>query len=51
MWNDLLLGGEKEEKAQNRKAEKSKRNGSVLENILTNSFLVQFNHSLKLSFV
>lgn len=26
----LLLGGEKEEKAQNRKVEKSKRNGSVL---------------------
>lgn len=48
MWEMiLLLGGEKEEKAQNRKVEKSKRNGSVIENI---PFLVRFNHSRKLTF-
>lgn len=38
----LLLGGEKEEKAQKRKIEKSKRNGSVLENT---PLVVRFNHS------
>lgn len=44
----LLLDGEKVEKAQNRKVEKSKGNGCVLENI---PFLVRFSHSWKLSFV